>query len=581
MATQSLPDRWITDRVPSTVFPHYTRANAGEVLPDPVTPLSWTFLWEAGLVKGCRDGFVSFGVLDYDEYGTPEQPECFGLFGGYFYNVLSQARLMGARMPGATPEAIDNAYFDARDEVPPYKEEPWHQSERHAAKLGETMAWVMSGEPLVELDVEREIAARARRQRPDLATMPDAALLAGARSLQPYLQQMFEHHVWASLGASLGPGALGAISAALGDPTLAVRLIAGIGDVDSAAPSWALWDLSRQVKASTELTAAFDEGVDGLLGRLRASSSADASAFLAAFDEFIFEFGSRGPNEWDLRAHTWETNPELALAAIERMRLADDAASPQAGQEAAASERERLAAQVAEQLAGDAETLATFQAAMASAAVWLAARERCKTNMIRLIGEIRVYFLELGRRMVERGALDHPEQIFLLLDGELDAFRFNPESFTETLRQREQDYLALFELEPPFIVDTAVPPLSAWRKRADRSLDPVAAGTVLVGTAGSGGVVTGTARVIHDPSDPGALEPGDILVAHSTDPAWTPLFVPAGGVVASVGAMGSHTMIVSRELGIPCVVSVEDATLKIPDGATVTVDGAAGTVTVW
>ena len=76
------------------------------------------------------------------------------------------------------------------------------------------------------------------------------------------------------------------------------------------------------------------------------------------------------------------------------------------------------------------------------------------------------------------------------------------------------------------------------------------------------------------------LEPGDILVADSTDPAWTPLFVPAGGVVASVGAMGSHTMIVSRELGIPCVVSVEDATLRIPDGAMVTVDGGAGTVTV-
>ena len=100
------------------------------------------------------------------------------------------------------------------------------------------------------------------------------------------------------------------------------------------------------------------------------------------------------------------------------------------------------------------------------------------------------------------------------------------------------------------------------------------------GTAGSGGTVTGRARVIHDPSDPGTLEPGDILVADSTDPSWTPLFVPAGGVVASVGAMGSHTMIVSRELGIPCVVSVEDATLRIPDGATVTVDGGAGTVTV-
>ena len=102
-------DRWICDRVPTVRYPHFTRANAGEVLPDPVSPLGWSFVWESGVIKGCRDGFISFGVLDYDEYDDPEKPPSFGLFGGYFYNTLSQARLMGARMPGATPEAIDQA----------------------------------------------------------------------------------------------------------------------------------------------------------------------------------------------------------------------------------------------------------------------------------------------------------------------------------------------------------------------------------------------------------------------------------------------------------------------------------------
>jgi rifampicin phosphotransferase len=168
----------------------------------------------------------------------------------------------------------------------------------------------------------------------------------------------------------------------------------------------------------------------------------------------------------------------------------------------------------------------------------------------------------------------------MLMADELDAFRFNPERFTEIVRQREHDYLELFELEPPFIVDTVVPPLGSWKRRADRSAAPVAPGTVLHGTAGSGGTATGRARVLTDPGDPSALEPGDVLVAEATDPSWTPLFVPAGAVVTAVGALGSHTMIVSRELGIPCVVSVEDATLRIPDGAMVTVDGSAGTVTV-
>ena len=91
-------------------------------------------------------------------------------------------------------------------------------------------------------------------------------------------------------------------------------------------------------------------------------------------------------------------------------------------------------------------------------------------------------------------------------------------------------------------------------------------------------VSEGRARVILD-SDPTALEPGDAL-APLTDPSWTPLFVPAAGVVVDVGAALSHAIIVSRELGIPCVVSATDATKRIPDGALVRVDGDTGVVTI-
>jgi pyruvate,water dikinase len=86
--------------------------------------------------------------------------------------------------------------------------------------------------------------------------------------------------------------------------------------------------------------------------------------------------------------------------------------------------------------------------------------------------------------------------------------------------------------------------------------------------------------VITDLADPRALNPGDVLVAPLTDPSWTPLFVPAAAVIVDVGAVMSHAVIVSRELGIPCVVSVTDATRRLVDGALVTVDGSAGTVTV-
>ena len=77
-----------------------------------------------------------------------------------------------------------------------------------------------------------------------------------------------------------------------------------------------------------------------------------------------------------------------------------------------------------------------------------------------------------------------------------------------------------------------------------------------------------------------SLEPGEILVAPLTDPSWTPLFVAADGVVVDVGAVMSHAVIVSRELGIPCAVSVTNATRRIPDGALIEVDGNSGRVTV-
>jgi pyruvate,water dikinase len=101
----------------------------------------------------------------------------------------------------------------------------------------------------------------------------------------------------------------------------------------------------------------------------------------------------------------------------------------------------------------------------------------------------------------------------------------------------------------------------------------------LVGAPASAGTVTGKARVILDPA--GAhLEPGEILVAPSTDPGWTPLFMTAGALVMEMGGPISHGAVVAREYGIPAVVGVPDATIRIRTGDTLTVNGAAGTIIV-
>jgi pyruvate,water dikinase len=543
-----LGDRWITDWEPSEKFPVYTRANAGEVLPDPASPLAWTLVWEPGVVEGWADAQIRCGTLERSEF-SEVRPEMVGSFGGYLYINGSVARLFGVRGPGLTPEMIDYVYFGEHPDVPPYVPEPWHESPANTDKLAAWMGGVMMAADLPELRADQAAANAARADRPDLATLTDEQLLARARSFVPLVRQLFCRHLEMTAGTSIGPGVLGAIAEAMGDPTIPLRLITGIGDVDSAAPSHAMWALSRL--------------------------PADSDEFRDGFTAFVREFGSRGPNEWDIRNDTWETKPSLAVALIDVMRPAADDEAPALRNQRNVDAREQLTATIRAALADQPESLATFEAGLRSAHLYMAGRERAKTNIIKVIHEIRMAMRELGARH------DYsPSQACMLLADELDAFVAAPDEFRARLVTREQQFLELFELEPPFIVNATVAPLSSWRRRGGGLGEPASPGQMLRGVPGSPGAATGRARVVLDPGDPFALEPGDVLIAPITDPAWTPLFVPAAAVVVNVGAQVSHAVIVSRELGIPCVVSVQGATDRIADGALVSVDGTAGTVTV-
>ncbi len=579
MNTAPASNEWIGDSELGERFPAWTRGNAADVFPDPFSPLGKSMVLQLGMSPGLRDAYIDIGALSYDEFENPDRPDLFKMFGGYVYNPLTLTRILGARMPGASPEMIDKAFFDERDEVPPYEEQSWHVSDVHEARLGESMGWAMSATALPELDSDRAMARSLREHRPDLASLTDAAVIAHARSLIPLLQRTFENAMRISSLASLGPGALDAVCEGIGDKSLSIRLLAGI-EVDSAAPSHAMWHLGRLAASSTAITAAFEAGPDEVLARLRASDAAGARDFLDRFDSFLYEHGARAQNEYDIFATSWEVKPRIALAAIDLMRRADDAQAPATRNLAAVAERDRVLIEVRAKIADDAETSGLFEAALGSAQLFLSGRERAKTNVVMVINEMRVAVREFGRRLVERRHLDEVGQIFMVTNSELDRLRHDPESITDVIRARWARFQSLFEYEPVFVVNGVVPSLADMRKRGGGSITTAEVGAVLTGAAGSGGVATGRARVILDAADPAGLEPGDILVAPQTDPSWVPLFVPAGGVVVNVGAMGSHAMIVSRELGVPCVASVADATDIIPDGATITIDGNAGTVTI-
>ena len=575
-----MADGWVVDNPLSKRYPIYTRGNVGEVFPDPVAPLSWTIAGIPGAEEGWRDAWVKFGIFDRDEF-SDEQLEILGVFGGYCYLNVSLSRIFGVRTPGLTPEMVDYSLFGEQPDILPYQPQPTDESPEHTEQIGATLQWILTATELPELLEEQRAMAQLRAERPDLSALSDQELIDRPLELfDTWFRRLFSQHLFISYCAFVPLGIMQTIAEAIGDPTAAMRLVAGVGGVDSAAPSLAMWDLGRTIAASSELSAAFDAGVDGVLDRLRAAGGSDAPAFLAAFDQFLYEFGSRGPNEWEARCPTWETNPELALTAIDRMRLSPASADPRGHQSELARDREELTAKVTEMLSGDPEAQGQFVAGLRAAALFLPGRERTKTNIVRLVQEGRVCLHEFGRRMVAAGHFDEVGDFGMLKGDELKVFLQDPASYREAIRTRRARWEELNGLNPPFVLNGMYIPTTEWERRADHRVATAAEGDVLHGIPGCPGEAVGRARVIPDPFEGGDSQPGEVLVAPRTDPSWTPLFVPAAGVVVDVGAQMSHAIIVSRELGIPCVVSVTDGTQRIPDGAMVRVNGTTGEVTI-
>ncbi|HET9140528.1 PEP-utilizing enzyme, partial [Actinophytocola sp.] len=201
----------------------------------------------------------------------------------------------------------------------------------------------------------------------------------------------------------------------------------------------------------------------------------------------------------------------------------------------------------------------------------LGLREQAKFYNIFVLARAREQIWAVGRWLAERGQLAAPDDVFLLylpqvraaLAGVpvLDAVEANRREYQREMRRKRIPQLMLSDGSDP---------------EADSPVAVTGVG-VLAGTPVSLGIATGRVRVVLDPVGV-RLDPGDILVAPSTDPGWTPLFLTAGALVMETGGVNSHGAVVAREYGIPAVVGVPDATTALHTGQCVIVDGMAGTV---
>jgi len=250
------------------------------------------------------------------------------------------------------------------------------------------------------------------------------------------------------------------------------------------------------------------------------------------------------------------------------MATEPDDRDPLALEAAAADRREALMRQLEALDDGTDEQIAAMVAVYRVARHMTPASE--DHNLIcdqRLIAAARAHWLRIGGWLTEQGALHSADDVFhITVDEAVQALEERIAPDAAVIAARREQVERCREISPP----------ATLGKRANGEVSA----TILRGIGAATGVYEGRARVVHTLGEAHRIESGDVLICPATTPEWTPYFGVIGALVSDVGGLLTHAAVVAREFGIPAVVGAADATHIIPDGATVRVEGATGTVTI-
>jgi len=332
----------------------------------------------------------------------------------------------------------------------------------------------------------------------------------------------------------------------------------------------ALWDLTTRLRADPVSREAMLERQPAELAQAY-RDGALPSTLQTGLTEFLGRYGFRSVGEIDLGVARWSEDPSYLLGAISNyLRLEDDAIAPDEQFRRGAGAAEAMIQTLLARVRGPRRWLLRFF--LGRVRRLMGSREMPKFVLIRtLFTPLRELLRPVGEELVVVGRLSAWDDVYFLTLAEVrgalggaDMRDLVIERRATHVRDRARRYI------PRVLLSDGTD--------AEAALISVPEGA-LRGSPASPGTVTGPARTILSPHG-ARLEPGEILVAPSTDPGWTPLFLTAGGLVMEMGGMMSHGAVVAREYGIPAVVGVPGATERIETGATITVDGSAGVVSI-
>ncbi|MFY7817913.1 MAG: PEP/pyruvate-binding domain-containing protein [Akkermansiaceae bacterium] len=534
----------LQSRAITTIPPRWTRDESAERFPNAITPLTWDFV-KKGFKRSMDHSFRMMGF-------PPFSGEWFGMHDHYIYGNQNAVDLYAKRMPFTL-----RSLHDLPTLIPKLREEySWVQSlpvqwsrdlDFYLIRIGEFMAEPLDPKNLTELwDFVQEV-----QQHGSDYFLPNIAISI----TQGVLYKLLHFLLHAQFGADQGAQIMGDLLAFCETKTGAIN------KEFFELAQWVLRDdlLEKRLRVEGGSRALWESG----------ELEKEHPGFHQRLLRFLRDHGHR-ETDFDPYHPTWISVPWIVL---DQIRLILDASSEQTP-----SQRERelkIRSQSAEYQVFQRipEELHFFlHEIIRLARLYTSLDDLEHYQTTRLALPLRKGLQKLGERLHLRDIIDEPMDVFFAHESEIEhAITRNHISewkeFSQRVRDRKQSWLAAVEKTP------------SWEPHVADEFPASMAGTELRGTPGSPGMAQGPICTVHSPQDFASFPQGAILVARTTNPAWTPLFYAASGVITESGGPLSHGAVTAREMRIPAVMSVRACLSQLRDGEIVRIDGARGIVT--
>jgi len=553
----------------------WSNVNVGEALPGVATPFTWSV---AGAFSeaGFRRAFAALGCR------VPRNARLVGNVHGRIYINLTHFMRIAAQVPFLDPRTLVQLGGGwGGDELA--------TQVQGISRRGFYLRLPLTASRLLreQLKLDTEVAvfeAFADKQwraqgALDLAILPDEGVARRLRDIQALLERTGNVMLTcasSTLGAHITLKAMLERVAPADAEHLTQSLTSGIRDVESARPGIGIMHIAALACREPEVRAVIESESTAGLDAIPEGPSR------RALQSFLERYGDRAVREAELSTPRWKEDPRPVLRML-RAALRTDAESVDGTVARAKAQATAEMAKLLPKLNIIEQTIVRRLVARAQRAARL--RERMRSWVTRVLGMLREAALDADRRLLrgdpELGSdwsalvasgselANVSSAFFLTIDELVVALRATRVELAPLVRARRAEFARdLARPDPPATFVGAPPPIVL----------PPSGGAVLRGLPASPGIVEGRARVILREDEMGSLQPGEILVVHTTDVGWTPLFLVAAGVVSELGGPLSHAAVVAREFAVPSVVNVMGATRTIRPGDVLRVDGDRGTV---